>query len=149
MLQSPKAPVCLTALTACVLCCSVLIRCCVWQWLKPCLSQVETKATTDIGSAAPSVKSYWLYMCLFIPQCRYSWMLEEYFAWDLTVFISEYSEQIGFLKTPFYFWTVSSFPLGKQISITSYPALLASCIGKICPPHLEFTLPVLGIWWDF
>lgn len=90
----------------------------VWQWLRLCLAQVEIKATTDTGSAAPSVKSYWLYMYLFISQCRYSWMLE-YFAWDLTVFISEYSEQSEFLKTSFYFSTVFSFPLRKQMTFLS------------------------------
>lgn len=47
---------CLTALTISLLCWSVL-SCCVWQWLKPCLSQVEIKAATDAGSAASSVKS--------------------------------------------------------------------------------------------
>lgn len=64
-------------------------------------------------------------------------MAEAYLAWALRVFISEYPEQIEFLKTSFYLWSVSSCLLSKQISIASYPALPASCIGKVQPPQLD------------
>lgn len=127
MLLLPKAPMCLAALTTCVLCCGVL-WCCVWQWLKALLVSSGDQGYHRLRQCCTFCK---VLLTLHIPQCRYSWILEEYFAWDLTVFISEYSEHIEFLETSFCFWTVSSFPLSKQISIASYPSLPTSCIGGL------------------